>query len=81
MDGMFVSEYMQDTATGHMIRVSKDVIEKETIKQHWSSNQWTRPVVAKVCALAPLGAVTSSQKHSEILRNFHNFISISNSMS
>jgi hypothetical protein len=28
-------------------------------------------VVPKVCASAPLGAATSSQKHREILRNFH----------
>jgi hypothetical protein len=39
-----------------------------------------RPVVPKVYASVPLRAATSSQKHHE-LGNFHNFISIFNSLS
>jgi hypothetical protein len=38
-------------------------------------------VVPKLCASAPLGVVTSSQRLREILRNFLNFVSIFNSMS
>jgi hypothetical protein len=38
-------------------------------------------MVLKVCASALLGAATSSHRRREILGNFHNFISILNSIS